>query len=51
MRNKRMRHGITQVALTVFGMTLLGGCTHAEPVSIEQFLTELLRNAAAALLL
>ncbi len=51
MSNKRLRRGITQVALAIYSMTLLGGCTHAAPMSIEQFLTELLRNAAAALLL
>ena len=51
MSNKRRRYDFTQVALAIFGMTLLGGCTHADPVIVEQFLTDLLRNTAAALLL
>lgn len=51
MSNKRTCYRIARTALAIFGMTLLGGCNHADPVSAELFLTDLLRNAAAALLL
>ena len=51
MTNKRRR--ICQVArpLAAASMMLLGGCSHADPASVGLFLTDLLRNAAAALLL
>ncbi len=51
MSNQRMRHGMARTILAIFGMMLLGGCTHAGPVNVELFLMDLLRNAAAALLL
>ncbi len=51
MRSDRARNGLMPVALAMLGMILLGGCTPAEPAHLEVFLTELLRNAVAALLL
>ncbi len=47
------RHRICQVGipLATACMLLLGGCTHGDPANVELFLTDLLRNAAAALLL
>jgi hypothetical protein len=51
MSNQQTRHGMARLALATFGVMLLGGCTHADPASLELFLTDLLRNAAAALLL
>ncbi len=51
MSNERRRIGFIPVVLALFGMALLGGCTHADPAALETFATDLLRNAAAALLL
>ena len=51
MSNKRSRNGFVGVVLAIFGLTVLGGCTHADPAGLETFVADLLRNAAAALLL
>lgn len=51
MSSERARNGFIPVVLAIFGMTLLGGCTHADPVALEAFVTDLLRSAASALLL
>ena len=51
MRNKRRRIGLLPAVLAIFSMTLLGGCTHADPAILEAFVTDLLRSVAAALLL
>ncbi len=51
MSSERTRNGFMRVVLAIFGLTLLGGCTHADPEVLETFVMDLLRNAAAALLL
>ncbi len=51
MSSERVQNGFIGVALAIFGMTLLGGCTHADGAVLETFVADLLRNAAAALLL
>jgi len=51
MNKERTRNGFIFVVLAIFSMTLLGGCAHADPAALEMFTTDLLRNAAAALLL
>ena len=51
MSNERTRIGFRRVVLAVFGLTLLGGCKHADPPALQTFIADLLRNAAAALLL
>ena len=51
MTKERARNGFMRVVLAGCGMTLLGGCTHAAPAVFEAFVMDLLRNAAAALLL
>ena len=51
MSSERARNGFLRVVLAIFSMALSGGCTHADPVALETFVTDLLRNAAAALLL
>ena len=51
MSSERTRLGFIRMALAIFSITLLGGCTHADPAALEMFVTDLLRNAAAALLL
>jgi len=39
------------VVLAIFSMTLLGGCTHTDPVALEMFVADMLRGLASALLL
>ena len=51
MTNKRYRTCIAAMTLAAASVTLLGGCTHDNPASLEMFLTDLLRSAAAAFLL
>ncbi len=51
MNSKRRRIGSVLAVLAIFSMTLLGGCTHADPAVLEAFVTDLLRSVAAALLL
>ena len=51
MRSKRIRINLIPALLAVFSITLLGGCTHADPAVWETFVEDLLRNAAAAFLL
>lgn len=51
MSSKWARIGFIRVVLAIFGMTLLGGCTHADPAVWETFIGDFLRSAAAALLL
>ena len=51
MKQERHRMGIAVFTLAVASVTLLGGCVHGDPASLEMFLTDLLRGAAAALLL
>ncbi len=51
MSNDQARNGFVRVVLAIFGMILLGGCTTADPAVLETFAVDLLRNAAAALLL
>ncbi|MFQ5512727.1 MAG: hypothetical protein ACE5EO_12885 [Candidatus Krumholzibacteriia bacterium] len=51
MSGERLRSGFTRVVLAIFSMTLLGGCAHADPTALETFVVDLLRSAAAALLL
>ena len=48
MSSEQTKNGFMRIVLAVFGITLLGGCTHADHVSVKLFLTDLLRNAAAA---
>ena len=50
MTNKRHRTYSATMTLAITCLMLLGGCTHSDPASMEVFLTDLLRNAAAALL-
>ena len=51
MRNNRARNGLIPMALAMLGMILPGGCTPAEPAHLRVFVTELLGNVVAALLL
>ena len=51
MTNRRHRICQVGIPLAITWMLLLGGCTHADPASVELFLTDLLRNAAAGFLL
>lgn len=51
MSNKHARIGFRSVALAVFCITLLGGCTPAESAAFQALAADLLRNAVAALLL
>jgi len=51
MRVKRTRIGLAPVVLAVFGMAMLGGCSLADSTTLETFVTDLLRSAAAAFLL
>ena len=51
MSNERARNEFIPAVLAIFSMTLLGGCAHADPAVLETFVTDFLRNAAAALLL
>lgn len=51
MSSERARNGFIGVVLAIFGMTLLGGCTHADGAVLETFVVDLLRNAAAAFIL
>ena len=51
MSSERARIGFIPVVLAIFSMTLLGGCTHADPAVLEMLVADWLRNAAAALLL
>ena len=51
MSSERARIGSIPVVLAIFSMTLLGGCTHADPATLEAFMTDLLRSVASALLL
>lgn len=45
---RRNRHVVWLVGLVA---ALAGGCTHSDPAAFETFIADLLRNAAAALLL
>ena len=51
MRNEKTRTGLVGAVLAVVSITLLGGCTHADRVTLEAFVTDLLRSVASALLL
>ncbi len=51
MNSRRRRIGLMPVVLAILSITLLGGCTHADPAVLEAFVTDLLRSATAALLL
>ena len=51
MSSERMPNGFMRVVLAGFGLTLLGGCTHADPATWEAFVMDLLRSVASALLL
>ena len=51
MNSKRRRIRLVPVGPAISSMTLLGGCTHADPAILEAFVTDLLRSVAAALLL
>ncbi len=51
MSSERTRIGFIPVVLAVFSMTLLGGGMHANPVTSEAFVTDLLRSTVAAFLL
>jgi len=51
MSSERARNGFVPLALAIFSMTLSGGCTPADPATLGTFVTDFLRNTAAALLL
>ena len=51
MSSERARNGFIPAVLAIFSMTLLGGCTHADPATWEAFVMDLLRSVASALLL
>ncbi len=51
MSSERTRNGFIPLVLAIFSMTLLGGPAHADPVTLEAFVTDLLRSAASALFL
>ncbi len=51
MRSKRTRIGFIRAVLTILCVTLLGGCTLADPTTLESFATDLLRGVLSALLL
>ena len=51
MRNKKARIVALPAILLVISMMLLGGCTHAAPMTLEAFVTDMLRGVASALLL
>ena len=51
MSGKRTRIGFIHAVMAISSMALLGGCTHADPAAWDTFVGDLVRNAAAALLL
>jgi len=51
MNHKKKRIAVLPAVLLVACVTLLSGCTDANPATLEVFITDILRNAAAALLL
>ncbi len=51
MNIKKKRIALAPAILLVVIVTLLGGCTDTDPASLDIFVTDLLRNAAAAFLL
>ncbi len=51
MSSVRPRSSFVRMALAIFSLPLLGGCTLADSATWETFLTDLLRSAASALLL
>ena len=51
MSSERVRSGFIPVVLVTLCMNLLGGCNHVEAATLMVFVADLLRNAAAALLL
>ena len=51
MSSERMPNGFMRVVLAGFGLTLLGGCTHADAGALEMFVMDLLRSVSAALVL
>ena len=51
MSSGRARNGFLPAVLAIFSMTLLGGCTHADPAALQAFVTDMLRSVASALLL
>lgn len=51
MRCKRKLMVSLPAVLLVTSLTFLAGCTHADSVALEMFVTDLLRSAASALLL
>lgn len=51
MRGKKKRIAMLPAVLLVTSLTLLSGCTHADPAALETFVADMLRSAAAAFLL
>ncbi len=51
MRVNRTRIGFVPAILAVAGVALLGGCGPADPGTWQTFVSDLLRNVAAAALL
>ncbi len=51
MRKKQARIRIVPAFFAGVCMALLVGCSHVDPTTLQMFVVDLLRNAAAALLL
>ncbi len=51
MSRTRARNNIARWMPVVVSLSLLGGCVPTGPAGLETFVIDLLRNAAAALLL
>lgn len=51
MNHGRSSRSLKGMILAIFGMTLLGGCTHVDPGALDLFIADLSRAALSALLL